>query len=142
MNETNKILLVDDDKDLVEALRLVLESRGYRVLAAYDAASGISVTERERPDLLLLDVMMPEATEGFHVVWNLRQRSEAYFQAVPIILLTAIHQRTSLRFYPDSGDGTYRAGEYLPVQGFVDKPVQPEVLITEVARVLAVGRGV
>lgn len=137
----NKILLVDDDPDLVHALTLVLESHGYEVVAALEAKQGLELADEQRPDLIVLDVMMPEGTEGFHFVWNLRNRPDAYFQQVPIIMLTAIHQRTELRFYPDSGDGTYQAGEYLPVQGFVDKPVEPAALVAEVERVLTSIRG-
>jgi DNA-binding response OmpR family regulator len=129
--------MVDDDRDLVAAVRLILEARGFDVSAAYDAGSGMARAEAERPDLILLDVMMPNATEGFHFVWRLRQHGEAYFQRVPIIMLTAIHEKTALRFYPDSGDGTYRAGEYLPIQAFVDKPVDPGVLVARVEAVLA-----
>jgi len=136
-----RILLVDDDRDLVEVLRIVLEGQGYRVLANYSAPEALTTIEAERPDLVILDVMMPDATEGFHVVWNLRRRQEAYYQDLPIIMLTAIHGQTTLRFYPDSGDGTYEAGEYLPVQGFVDKPVEPDALLEEVARVLALAHG-
>ena len=132
----NKILLVDDDPDLVHVLTLVLESHGYEVVAALEAKQGLELADEQRPDLIVLDVMMPEGTEGFHFVWNLRNRPDAYFQQVPIIMLTAIHQRTPLRFYPDSGDGTYQAGEYLPVQGFVDKPVEPAALVAEIERVL------
>lgn len=135
-----KILLVDDDADLVHVLTLVLEGRGYRVVSAQEPERGLEVADGERPDLIVLDVMMPEGTEGFHFVWKLRNRPDTYFQSVPIVMLTAIHQRTPLRFYPDSGDGTYQAGEYLPVQGFVDKPVEPGALVREVERVLAVGR--
>jgi CheY-like chemotaxis protein len=141
MNEKAKILVVDDDRDLVDILTMVLEGGGYQVVSALDASQGLIQAEAERPDLIVLDVMMPEATEGFHVVWNLRRREEAYFLDVPIIILTAIHQSTPLRFYPDTGDGTYSAGEYLPVQGFVDKPVEPEALLKEVDRVLAISRG-
>jgi len=136
----DKILLVDDDPDLVHVLTLVLEGRGYQVASAHEPKRGLEIADAERPSLIVLDVMMPEGTEGFHFVWNLRNRPEVYFQQVPIIMLTAIHQRTPLRFYPDSGDGTYQAGEYLPVQGFVDKPVEPGALVSEVERVLAVGR--
>lgn len=140
MAHGTKILVVDDDRDLVDILTMVLRSHGYETVEAYDASQGLAKAEEEYPDLIVLDVMMPEGTEGFHVVWNLRNRPEAYFQNVPIIMLTAIHQRTPLRFYPDSGDGTYAAGEYLPVQGFVDKPVEPGNLVSEVERVLAIGR--
>lgn len=132
-----KILLVDDDPDLIRALTLVLERHGCLVVSALDGPHGLVLADTERPDLIVLDVMMPEGTEGFHFVWNLRNRPEPWFQQVPIVMLTAIHQKTSLRFYPDSADGTYRAGEYLPVQGFVDKPVEPDALLAEVERVLA-----
>lgn len=135
-----KILTVDDDRDLVEALRIVLESGGYEVVAAYDAETGLEKVRSERPDLVLLDVMMPNATEGFHFVWKLRNLEGEYFRSVPVIVLTAIHEKTELRFYPDSGDGTYNAGEYLPVQDFVDKPVEPKDLLERVERVLSTSR--
>jgi CheY-like chemotaxis protein len=140
MAARTKVLLVDDDRDLIQVLTLVLEGKGYQVVSEIRANAALGTVDRERPDLIVQDVMMPNATEGFHVVWHLRKRPEAYFQTVPIIILTAIHQKTSLRFYPDSGDGTYAAGEYLPVQGFVDKPVDPGKLLEEVERVLAVAR--
>jgi CheY-like chemotaxis protein len=135
-----KILMVDDDRDLVETLRIVLESGGYEVIAAHDAKGGLDKVRSERPDLILLDVMMPSATEGFHFVWTLRNFEGEYFRSVPVIILTAIHERTELRFYPDSGDGTYRAGEYLPVQDFVDKPVDPKALLARAATVLSAAR--
>jgi len=142
MSEPAKILMVDDDRDLVTTLRMVLEQAGYRVVSAPDAELGMARAEAERPDLILLDIMMPNATEGFHFVWKLRRRAEAYFQKVPVVVLSAIHSTTDLRFYPDSGDGTYRAGEFLPVQDFVDKPVDPAQLLERIGRVLAqVGAG-
>jgi len=141
MSNWKKILIVEDDRDLVDILTMVLEGRSYEVKRAYDATEALAAVERERPDLILLDVMMPEGTEGFHVVWNLRARQDPYFKNVPIIMLTAIHRETPLRFYPDSRDGTYGAGEYLDVQGFVDKPVEPDILLKEMERVLAAVRG-
>ena len=136
MSEGRKVLLVDDDRDLVAALRVAFERKGYRVVAAYDAAQGLSTTEEERPDLIVLDIMMPNATEGFHFVWKLRQREESYFRDVPVVVLSAIHEKTDLRFYPESADGTYRAGEFLPVQDFMDKPVDPERLISRASELL------
>lgn len=135
-----RILLVDDDRELVRVLTIVLKEAGYEVVPAYDATQALATADTARPDLIVLDVMMPEGTEGFHVVWHLRRHPGPYFQSVPIIILTAIHGTTPLRFYPDSGDGTYSAGEYLPVQGFVDKPVEPAALVQEVQRVLGAVR--
>lgn len=136
MSEKAKILIVDDDRDLVAVMRLVLEKEGYRVVDAAGPAEGIATVEVERPDLVLLDVMMPDATEGFHFVWNLRQKPGSYFREVPIVIVSAIHSKTDLRFYPESGDGSYRAGEYLPIQEFLDKPVAPVDLLRVVARAL------
>jgi CheY-like chemotaxis protein len=137
MSKPVTILVVDDDRDLVATLRLVLEGAGYLVVSAPDAVQGMAAADDERPDLILLDIMMPNATEGFHFVWKLRRREEPYFQKVPIVVLSAIHETTDLRFYPDSGDGTYRAGEFLPIQDFVDKPLDPARLLERIDRVLA-----
>jgi CheY-like chemotaxis protein len=136
MSKPVTILVVDDDRDLVATLRMVLEGAGYRVVSAPDAVLGMATAADERPDLILLDIMMPNATEGFHFVWKLRRREEPYFQKVPIVVLSAIHETTELRFYPDSGDGTYRAGEFLPIQDFVDKPLDPARLLERIGRVL------
>jgi len=141
MSEGAKILIVDDDRDLVAALRVALESRDYLVAAAYDLPTGLQAAADQRPDCIVLDIMMPHATEGFHFVWRLRQQVESYFKQVPIIVLTAIHEKTDLRFYPDSSDGTYRAGEYLPVQDFLDKPVDPRLLLERVDRALRLPHG-
>jgi CheY-like chemotaxis protein len=135
-----KILVIDDDRDLVATLRIVLESGGYAVAAAYGLEEGLEQTETERPDLILLDIMMPNATEGFHFVWRLRKLADEYFQRVPIIVVTAIHETTSLRFYPDSADGSYKAGEFLPVQDFLDKPIDPGTLLDRVEKILRVSR--
>jgi CheY-like chemotaxis protein len=137
MSKPVTILVVDDDRDLVATLRMVLEGAGYRVVSAPDPVQGIATAADERPDLILLDIMMPNATEGFHFVWKLRRREEPYFQKVPIVVLSGIHETTDLRFYPDSGDGTYRAGEFLPIQDFMDKPLDPARLLERIGRVLA-----
>jgi CheY-like chemotaxis protein len=140
MSSKAKILIVDDDHDQVDAMRIILESKLYDVVAAYSAEEGMQKLEAERPDLILLDVMMPEGTEGFHFVWKLRRLDDDYFRNVPIVVLTAIHDKTQLRFYPDSTDGTYKAGEFLPVQDFLDKPASPDRLLQTVERVLATAR--
>ena len=137
MAESAKVLVVDDDPDVVEASRLVLEASGYQVVAAGGAEEALEKASAERPDVILLDVMMPEGTEGFHVVWALRRHEDPQLRDVPIIILTAIHDRTKLRFYPEQTDGTYEPGAYLPVQDFVDKPIDSADLVQRIQRVLA-----
>ncbi len=121
--EAKKILIVDDDPDIVEALGLVLEQQGYTTVGAGSAEDGMEKVHSERPDLIVLDVMMPSGSEGFHFVWDLRKDPDPACRDLPIIMLTAVHQRSSEKFYPDQSDGVYKPNEYLPVQAFFDKPV-------------------
>lgn len=136
MAKTARILVVDDDLDIVEILRLVLQSADYQVETAHSAAQGFEKLEAFRPNLILLDVMMPEGTEGFQFVWKLRNEYPPELAQTPIIILSAIHETTKLRFYPDQTDGTYRPGEFLPVQGFIDKPAAPHSLLSKIDQVL------
>ena len=123
-----KILIIDDDDDLVHALRLPLEAAGYNVSRAASGAEGLQKIKAVGPDLIILDVMMDTMTDGFHVSLTLRSpdpRSEykAYRQ-VPLLMLTSIHSTTSLRFGPDK--------DYLPVDGFLEKPIEPAELLKKV----------
>jgi len=136
METQRKILIVDDDPDIVESMRIVLESHGYNVVSASSAEEGAEKVHSERPDLIILDVIMPEGTEGFHFVWQLRQDKDPQLRDLPILVVTAIHGTTKLRLYPDQEDTAYGPGEYLPVQGFIDKPVQPADLISKVSELL------
>jgi CheY-like chemotaxis protein len=140
MEQATKILIVEDDQDQADALQIMLEVEGYDTLHAPDAPTGLALARAERPDLILLDVMMPTGTEGFHFVWDLRKDPDPQIKDVPVIIMTAIHEKTKLRFYPDQADSQYEPGEYLPVQAFLDKPVQSETLLREVKQVLE-GKG-
>ena len=140
MATPGKILVVDDDPDIVESLRMVLESADYEVEEAASAQEALDKTSQWAPDLILLDIMMPDGTEGFHFVWKLRNECEAPLSEVPIIVLSAIHSTTRLRFYPDKTDGTYAPGEFLPVQGDIDKPAEPSVLLSKVKAALEEAR--
>lgn len=123
-----KILVIEDDPDMVMALRIPLEANGYEVVSASSGKEGLQKVKEVEPDLIILDVMMETTTAGFQVSLQLRNpdpRSEyAAYRHIPILILTAIHTTTSLRFGPDEG--------YLPVDDFVDKPVDPDVLLEKV----------
>jgi CheY-like chemotaxis protein len=130
------ILIVEDDPDAAEADRILLEGEGYSTTSAMDARSAFERVRSDDPDLILLDVMMPDGTEGFHFVWGLRRDADPRCRAIPIIVLSAIHQTTPLRFYPDQSDSHYQPYEYLPVQAFLDKPASSERLLAEIAAAL------
>lgn len=123
-----KILIVEDDPDMVMALRMPLEANGYSVFVASSGQEGLEKVKEIEPDLIILDVMMETTTAGFQVSLQLRSpdpKSEyAPYRHIPILILTAIHTTTSLRFGPDEA--------YLPVDDFVDKPVDPEALLSKV----------
>lgn len=131
-----KVLIVEDDLDFVEIVKTTLESQHYQVLVAGGKEEGLRLCREARPDAIILDVMMPEGTEGFHFVWELRRDCDAKVCRTPILMLTSIHEKTSLRFYPEQGDGTYGPYEYLPVQDFADKPLSPNDLLERVQRLL------
>jgi CheY-like chemotaxis protein/DNA-binding FrmR family transcriptional regulator len=135
---SRKILVVDDDPDVVEFLRYILKKSAYEVVTAANADEAMSQVEAEKPDLIILDIMMPKGTEGFQFTWRLRSRPEPEYRNIPIIVVTAIHDTTSLRFYPEQSDGTYGPGEYLPVEAFIDKPVNEEELLQRIERILGV----
>ncbi len=111
------------------------------MLDASGPAQAMVRTEAERPDLILLDVMMPNATEGFHFVWELRQRAGAYFAEVPIVIVSAIHgRRLSYASTRTAGmAATVRASSFR-FRSFLDKPVDPTELLRVVERVLGLVR--
>ena len=129
-----KVLVIDDDPDILTTSRLFLESRDFEVVTAAEYEEGLRLAEEERPDVVLLDVMMPHGTEGFHWVWQIRHHPDQALRAVPVIIVTSIHDTTSLRFREGDADET---GDYLPVQGFLDKPVDPDELVSKIESVLA-----
>jgi two-component system phosphate regulon response regulator PhoB len=131
-----KILVVDDDPQVARALALVLETKGHEVVTAASKEEAEAAAVAGKPDLMIVDVMMPEGTEGFHLVWKIRQMEDEALKNVPIIMATGIHDTTELRFYPDQTDGTYQPGEFLPVQGWLDKPVRAEELVERVNALL------
>mgnify|MGYP000892273567 CR=1 FL=1 len=136
MPDGHKILIVDDDPDQVDSTRLILESNGYDVVVAYDARQAFETALAEKPDLIVLDIMMPDGTEGFQLVSRLRNELPEEQANVPIIIVSAIHDYTTLRLYPDQSDTTYAPGEYLDAQGFIDKPAEPRQLLGKVAELL------
>ncbi len=127
-----KILVVDDDPDILLAARMCLEGAGHQVIEARNGTEGLGKIKADRPDLIILDVMMDSTTEGFQMALKLRNPDPtsdyAAYSDIPIILLTAIHSTTPLRFGPDE--------DYLPVDEFIDKPIDPDALVKKVEELL------
>jgi len=132
-----KILVVDDEPRVVQAFRLVLEANGHEVIAASSKEAGEKAAIEHRPDLMTVDVSMPEGTEGFDLVAKIRRMEDPVLSAVPIIMVTGIHQTEYLGYYPDQAEGASALGGRLPVQGWLDKPTPADSLIEAVETALS-----
>ena len=126
MSRKHLILLVDDDRELVESNRLLLESEGFEVQAAYDGKSGVEAARKIKPDLMILDVMMATDTEGFDVSRNIPKIPG--LQGLPVIVLTGIRETKKLAFGFEPDDA------WLPCKAVLEKPVPPEKLLEEVRK--------
>jgi DNA-binding response OmpR family regulator len=118
-----KILIVDDDPDLVEAVSIILESKGYTVAAAYGGVEGLEKAKTEKPDLIVLDVMMPDK-DGYEVCRELK--SDEKYRSIPILLLTAVVSKISTTKY------TQQMGMETEADDYVDKPVEPDELVRRI----------
>lgn len=127
--ESAKIVIVDDDQDLRDSLQVILESEGYRVVTAGERAQGFDLIRAEKPDVAILDVMMEHWADGFEMARELRE--DPTLGSLRILILTGVTGKTGIEFKMAAGDPVW-----LPVDGYLDKPVEPEVLLGEVKRLL------
>lgn len=118
-----KILLVDDDADFVEATKLILESKSYDVVVSYDGKEGLKKVQTEEPNLIILDVMMPEM-DGYEVCAKLK--SDPRFKHIPVLLLTAVGEAISTTKYTKEMGMKIEADDYIP------KPVELNELVERV----------
>lgn len=119
-----KILIVDDDPDMLDAGRFVLSAEGHEVIGASNVSSGMKAVEEEKPDLLILDVMMEEPDDGISMARQLRRKG----CGLPILMLTSVNVSLGLHIDKDP--------EMVPVDEFVEKPVEPAALVAKVRRLL------
>ena len=133
MTEKKKVLVVDDDVQLVDTVKTLLESVGYGVAYAYQAEEGMELAREIKPDLILLDVMFaaPPGPDGIEISRRLHQDSE--LRDIPVIILTGIRKVLDypFRISPDE--------TWMPVKGFLEKPIKPDKLLAEIAKTLGSG---
>jgi len=118
-----KIAIIDDDPDILDASELVLTSKGYEVITATNPDDGYKIVKDQSPDLIILDVMMNEPDDGFFLAQKFRREKIT----IPIIMYTSVSKTLGLEF---------TAGEMIPVDEFVEKPISPETLIDKVEKLL------
>ena len=125
-----KILIIDDDPDLVEAVTLILKSKKYNVVAAYGGIEGLEKAKTEKPDLIVLDVMMPDK-DGYTVCKELKADPES--SSIPVLLLTAVVSWIPTTRY------TQQLGLETEADDYMDKPVEPDALVKRIETLLARG---
>lgn len=129
MQKQVKILLVDDDPDFVAATKAVLESK-YYVITAYDGDEGLKKVVEERPDLIILDVIMP-VKDGFAVCKELKENPHYhFFSKIPVLMLTV---------YPDDREKaalSMQEGMIMEAEDYIQKPVSPEELLRRAEKLL------
>ncbi|MBA7668489.1 Alkaline phosphatase synthesis transcriptional regulatory protein PhoP [subsurface metagenome] len=129
MQKQVKILLVDDDPDFVAATKAVLESK-YHVITAYDGDEGLKKVVEERPDLIILDVIMP-VKDGFAVCKELKENPHYhFFSKIPVLMLTV---------YPDDREKaalSMQEGMIMEAEDYIQKPVSPEELLRRAEKLL------
>lgn len=123
-----KILVVDDDADFLEAQKTLLNAKGYSVIGAPNGEEGYQKAKTEKPDLLLLDVMMTYDSEGFDLARKLKEDPSTKY--IPVIMITGIRKAKGLpfSFEPDE--------DWLPVKAVLEKPVKPDELLKKVEEAL------
>ena len=119
-----KVLLVDDDEEIIMSMKIALESRGYQVLTASDGNAGLAVVERDRPDLMITDMMMPKRS-GFLVLEKLRTCDDTSKNVMKVIMVTG-----------NEGNRHKEYAQQLGVDDYIRKPFAMERLIESVEKLI------
>ena len=128
--ENMKIAVVDDDPDIRDSLQSILEGRQYTVITAADRIEGMEKIKAEKPDLIILDVMMKTWQDGFEMSRELKK--DPQLKDLPVLMLTGVKDKTGIDFKASAGDPAW-----CPVDEFLEKPVAPDVLLSKVEKLLS-----
>ncbi len=123
-NKPLKIVVVDDNTDYLFTMKTFLSRNGFEVETAYDGKAGFELIKNERPDLVMLDVMMETTFSGFEVCRQIRNDSE--LKSIPIIGITGMEQELGINF------DKYGDEEYFSPDAFFDKPVDKDALLEKI----------
>ena len=123
-----KILVVDDDIDVLDSRKIVLEHNDYEVVTATNIKVAEEILNKEKIDLIILDVMMDNDSDGFNFAQHVKNNEK--FNKIPIILATAVNQRTKFKFDIEQDE------KFLPVEKFMEKPIDPDDLIVTIRGLL------
>lgn len=118
-----KIVIIDDDPDILDVSKIVLSSKGYSIYTAQNPDDGYKLIKDQKPDLIILDVMMNEPDDGFFLAQKLRREKIE----TPIIMYTSVSKALGFEF---------GKSEIVPVDEYIEKPISPDELIAKVEKLL------
>lgn len=124
-----KILVVDDDPDILDVVSTILESQDYEVVTARDGEEGLNKLKSEKPQVMILDLLMPKK-DGFAVIRELKDPRWSKYAIVPILVLTSIREEAARRRYE------LETGLELGADDYLEKPIEPAVLLDRVEKLL------
>ena len=128
MAKQRTVIIIDDDPDVVEATKAILEGDGYAVATALNGTDGLARVRQGGIDCIILDVMMARDTEGFQIAQELK--ADAATADIPIVMLTAVAKKSGFEFSPQTDK------DFMPVEAFLEKPVAPDRLLEVIGDVL------
>jgi DNA-binding response OmpR family regulator len=129
-----KILIIDDDRDIVDSMTVILTSSGHKVEVKPDTNDIVESVMQINPDLIILDIMFPEDQQaGFVAARTLRKCKHDKVKNIPILVLSAVNQWSDMSFHFSDSD---ISDDFMPVEAFIEKPVEPKVLLSKVKEFL------
>jgi CheY-like chemotaxis protein len=132
MEEKPKILIIDDDPDVVFAVTAMLEASGFEALSAKTGIEGLERVRLDRPDLILLDLMIESHDTGFQVAKQIK--GDPTTRRIPIIMVSAVRAKTGFGFEQP------RDGHWMKTEAFLEKPYEPQVVIAKIRETLAAAK--
>jgi len=128
------VLIIDDDPDIIDSLSMILEANGHSVDVKTDTGQLIEDVVKANPDIIILDVIFPEDPQaGFKAARTLRKSEQ--INHIPVLMLSAVNQRSNLAFSISNSD---ISDDFMPVEAFLDKPVEPRALLGKIDELLGV----
>lgn len=124
-----RILIIDDDPDILEAVSMILESQGFEIIKATNGLEGLQKIKSYKPDLIILDLLMPKM-DGFEVFKTLQEPQWDNYKNIPILVLTSVREEASRRRYE------LETGKELSVDDYLEKPFSPEILLSRIFKLL------
>lgn len=131
MDKQKNILIIEDDADLIEAMKIILETKNYRIFTAYSPEEGFQMAKDVKPDLIILDVMFGSKERSLGFEYAVKMKLDKILAPIPILMSTAVNEA-----HPGFGFSPKTDAEFLPVDDFIIKPAQPNDLLKRIEKLL------